>query len=279
MEPPEMSLVGSADRYCRSCYYCLGDLTDPSAPSVCPECGRAFDKADPKATRASSKRPRSLLLRWPGFVLVLILAIVVIAKTKTLPVPIAGGGGTLWEWRYSKYGYHDGLWWWMGDAYGTRTMVRGDLKLTITLHAGIASRVVAVDANDDHHAFTIERGGDPLVWSLRIDDHALAWPEGGSPELIRAINRTREHRFGVMIYPPADTTRLTPAGPIVATGTEADIFWAYVRAYGLQVDLPERVPRASDGWHPTLEAGERVDYPPTGAAAKANRPRGFFRGR
>ena len=103
------------------------------------------------------------------------------------------------------------------------------------------------------------------------------------PELIRAINRTREHRFGVTIYSPPDSPRLTPPGPIEVSGTEADIFWAYVNAYGLIIDLPERVPRTTDGWHPTLEPGQMVDYPPSATALKNLRnrtgPRSLYRRR
>ena len=41
-----------------------------------------------------------------------------------------------------------------------------------------------------------------------------------------------------------------------ATGTDADLFWAIMDAYGFEPGQPWRVPRRSDGWHPTLADGE-----------------------
>lgn len=271
--------IGSAERYCRSCLYCLGDLTLPGAPDICPECGQGFNKLDARATLTKPRRPKSLLLRWPVLVLIGVLTAMVLTRGNLLPRPVAGGGGTLWEWRFHNYGYLDGLWWWVGDAYGTQTLERNGLELTVTLHAGIASRVLARDPGDGHLVFLVERRGDPPVWSLRIEDHELAWPHSGSTELIRAINLTREHRFGVTVYPPLDQPRRTPPGPIVASGTEADIFWAYIRAYKLSVDFPERVPRTTDGWHPTLPPGKDVVYPAPGGSIGGLRSRTIYRGR
>ncbi len=273
------AVIVVGDRYCKGCLYCLGDLGDPGAPTVCPECGRAIDKADPKATLPGPKRRRPFLLRWPVLSLIAVMGVVLLARGGLLPMPESGGGGTLWEWRHHRYGYGEGLWWWVGDAYGTRTEHRNGLEIVLTLQNGIASRIVATATDDGHPVFEVERHGDPPVWSLRVDDHALAWPHNGNPELIRAINHTREFRFGVTIYPPADTQRLTPAGPIVASGTEADILWAYYKAYGLQVDLPERVPHASDGWHPMLGPDAAVEYPRKQGANGVFRFRSYYRGR
>ena len=271
--------VGNADRYCRGCRYCLGDLTADEAPDVCPECGRAFDKTDPKATLLSPRKQKPLLLQWPVIGALVVMALVFIGQVGLMPVPVVGTGGSLWQWRYQRYGYNDGLWWWRSRAYGVQVEKRNGIEFQIDLHAGIASKVVAVSEADRRHVFTIERAGDPPVWSLRVDDHDLAWPIGQNPELIRAMNFTREHRFGVSIYPPRDSTRLTPDGPIVASGTEADVFWAYVRAYGLEVDLPERVPPTSDGWHPTLPEGATVEYPRAPEAPEDQQIRTIYRGR
>jgi hypothetical protein len=269
--------IGGADRYCRACLYCLGDLTEPGAPSVCPECGGAFDREDPRATLLRPRQPRSIVLRWPVLAVLTALAIVFLARFNLLPVPLAGGGGAVWRWHYHEYGYSNGLWWWAGTAYGETTESRNGVRFTSTLHAGVARQVVAVAESDGHPVFTVERSGDPPVWSIRVDDHALAWPVDGGSELIRAINLTREHRFGVTVYPPDGSTRRTPPGPIIASGTEADIFWAYVRAYALETDLPERVPRASDGWHPTLGPGQDVVYPSPDTLPVNMRPRSIYR--
>jgi len=274
--------IPEGDRYCRKCLYCIGDLTIPEAPEVCPECGARFDKTDPKSTLDRPQRPKSVVLRWPILAMLGVMLLVFLAKNDYLPMPLAGSGGTLWDWRYDRYGYRDGLWWWKGDAYGTTTILRDDMEIEIELHAGIARRVTAHALDDGRHAFTVERKGNPPVWSLRIDDHDLAWPPIGTPELIRAVNYTREHRFGVLLYTPRDTPRRTPDGPIIAQGTEADILWAYVNAYGLIMDFPERVPRRSDGWHPTLPEGVTVEYPPQPEINHpgADRPAvGLFRGR
>ncbi|MCB9838078.1 MAG: hypothetical protein H6813_01965 [Phycisphaeraceae bacterium] len=273
------SQTPTGNRYCRSCLYCIGELGAPGAPSLCPECGAAFDPADPRSTLPSPRHPKPLLMRWPVLVALGVLLAIFGAQVNLLPVPVANGGGGLWEWRYHRYGYQNGLWWWNGSAYGTQTVHRENLEIRITLSAGIASRVVAVAESDGHPVYSIERRGKPPVWSLRIDDHNLAWPIDVGPVFIRSVNQTRDFRFGVTVYPPEGVTRLTPAGPIIASGTEADIFWAYVRAYGLEVDLPERVPRTSDGWHPTLPPGEDVVYPDPDRNRDRAAVRSLYRGR
>src|SRR5437868_5161225 len=67
--------------FCRRCGYALLGLA--AETRACPECGRAFDPADPRTT--ARRPPRPALWRWArrGLLLVLLLA-------------TAAGGGYAW---------------------------------------------------------------------------------------------------------------------------------------------------------------------------------------
>jgi len=89
--------------------------------------------------------------------------------------------------------------------------------------------------------FTLRRLGADR-WRLRVRDTGVAWET-----LLGAFNSMRGELYGVRVH-GAGSVRA--AGAFEVEGPGADVLWAIVDAYELELNEPMRVPPRSDGWHP-----------------------------
>lgn len=67
---------------CKACDYPLTNL----AEHRCPECGRAFDLANPKTFRGEPKEPS----RWIGYVMLMLVALMILWCAFSVTLIIAG---------------------------------------------------------------------------------------------------------------------------------------------------------------------------------------------
>lgn len=230
---------------CRGCTYDLQGLP----AGVCPECGRAFDPADPATfwdlvSRHRTQRRRRTRI---GAIALVAVSLAAMFMYGIIPRPAPGqSGGVQW-----------GFWVWLGRGFGAQ---RVDLSTESLVVHRWGSRVSRIDSEDRWSApgprplWSLERLG-PDEWRMEVVDPRVDWQS-----LLLGFNTMRrdEELFGVAIH----TWEREEAGaPFSVRGSRVDVLSAMIRVYGMQTHPGLTSPEDGDVWVVSPESGELVEVP------------------
>lgn len=199
----------AAVRYCQGCGYELLGLELPS----CPECGRAFDPADPSTTSSSPiplvrrRRIRRVTL-W--FAIVLTIGASMIHTI--IPIPMRGSNLRLWVW--------------LGRTYGVEEMWLSSWHVRARHWAGRIYEVEANDRSTGRVAWSLSAPSDER-WNLRVDKQGVGWQD-----IIMAYNMMKDEMFCVRF---TGSVRPLSVSGFEATGSKVDILSAIVSHYGVKL--------------------------------------------
>lgn len=228
--------------YCRSCRYELTGIAAGEDPPCCPECGRAFDPANPRSVASTAEQPFFSTLNPRVAAVVILAGLVVLAITRSwLPRPVTdplrSNGWRLWEWFNQPYGVEV-----VDSASGGTTQH----EVHVRWWAGDIRRVTAVsDAADTRGV---------LIWSLRrdTDSWTLDMPRPDLTDCSRLIYffntlRSDDELFGIRILdmgvqPAAESVRVE--------GDQTEVFSLMVNTFGITLEPMESTGGQVWAWDP-----------------------------
>jgi hypothetical protein len=242
-EPPPDA--GQPSIACRGCTYDLLGLP----AGVCPECGRAFDPADPSTFWDLVARTRAQKQRRARIAAVALVAcsFAALFTFGVIPRPaIAPVGGVQW-----------GFWVWLGRGFGVQ---RVDMMAESLVVHRWGNRVSRIDAEDRWSAptprprWSLERTG-PDEWRMEVVDPTVDWRS-----LLLGFNTMRrdDELFGVVIHAWA---RDEAGTPFTVHGSRVDVLSAMIRVYGMETHPGLTSPEDGDVWVVSPESGELVEVP------------------
>lgn len=225
--------------FCRACHHDLGGLQAGSAAhsadgsSACAECGRPFDPSNPKtfATRQRSRLELILLRRIaPCVMLGLLLFFLLWYGWIPRPVSLFGLWAPVPESVRNPRG--STLWVWADSLYGPVSIRVGFSIAEGWVWKDRVRSVRVFDKQSGEPAWEVlwepgDRSTDEGVWTMRV-----LRPVPQSFELLAGFRATRERILGIVVGEHDPSVMIEP---YEASGSEADILSAYIRATGISV--------------------------------------------
>lgn len=207
-EPPVSDAPKAAPAFCRGCRYDLAGID--WTPATCPECGRAFDPADPSTTLPTPSPPMSGAVHRFGVPLAVALLILTAAIHTVIPRPADLQDWRLWLWFGQRYGVQAG--WTAG--WPSKTSWWGGRRTAIRAYDGAGKPVWEVTWSW------------PDRWTIQTHRPQVRWSD-----LSAAFNDIKPDMFGVLIEPAASDAALEP---FIVQGSKVEVFSSIVQMYGLE---------------------------------------------
>lgn len=205
-ESPLAAALGPARCFCLTCRYELSGLD----AGACPECGRAFDPADPRSTSPVATRRPSVRR------ILLLLATAAVVATlwffTIIPNPVRGMDFKLWVW--------------LGQTYGVETWFRPSTARSYHW-AGRVYRAEGLEPRTGamRWELAVDRADR---WTLRVSGPGARWRE-----LIGAFNEMKHDVFGVRFE---NVMHDASTEAFEVTGSKADILSALCAHFGVEVE-------------------------------------------
>lgn len=190
--------------------------TEALARAACPECGAAFDPADPRSTLARPPRRGVWTMRL-GVPLLAVLLAAVASREGWLPSPVSRWDLRLWEWRRSSNGPM--------ERYGLLEIRRGTRRaLQWCWGTRVwSTRMINADGSE-LWGISVDRAGR---WRLRSREDV------SRTSLLGTFTAMKQEMFGVRFLGfERDQTR----APLAIDGTTTDVMEALVNEFGVTVE-------------------------------------------